>query len=263
MCLAGATGWAGSALAKGIAAANDLALVAGVSRSHAGQNLGHVLADSAVDCPVFATAEEALETPCDVFVEYTKPDVAVGNIRAALGASAHVVVGTSGLGDDDYAAIDVDARERGLGVLAAGNLALPVVLLGRFAEMASKYMPSWEIFDYASESKADVPSGTARELAHRLSKRARDPETPLASHRGPIETRGATMGGSRVHSVRLPGFVLSTEVLFGLPGQRLTLRHDAGPSAEPYVAGGLAAIRGVSSLVGVHRGLDTVLDLEA
>jgi 4-hydroxy-tetrahydrodipicolinate reductase len=77
---------------------------------------------------------------------------------------------------------------------------------------------------------------------------------------GEREARGATLGGTQVHSVRLPGFVISTEVIFGLPDQRLSIRHDAGASARPYVDGALLAIRRVSSLVGLHRGLDAVLD---
>lgn len=262
VCLAGATGWAGAALARGIARTNDIAVVAGVSRSHAGQTLGRVLGEPRLECPVFGSAHEALEIPCDVFMEYTKADAAMANIKAALGSSLHVVVGTSGLTESDYAEIDVIATEKRLGVLAAGNFALPVVLLQRFAELASTYLPSWEIFDYASATKKDVPSGTVRELAHRLASKEQAPGVPQESLHGPVEARGATIGGSRVHSVRLPGFALSTEIVFGMPDQRLTIRHDAGPSAEPYVAGGLLAIRSVPRLVGLHRGLDSVMSLD-
>lgn len=77
------------------------------------------------------------------------------------------------------------------------------------------------------------------------------------------EARGATISDSQIHSVRLPGYVISAEVIFGMPDQRLTIRHDAGSSARPYVDGALLAIRKVSGLLGVHRGLDAVLDLES
>src|SRR6185312_4428632 len=107
VCLAGATGWAGSELARGIAANSDLELVAAVSRRHAGQPLGTALGDAAITTPVFASAAEALAARCDVFVEYTHPDTARANILAALEHGAHVVVGTSGLTDEDYARIDV------------------------------------------------------------------------------------------------------------------------------------------------------------
>ena len=105
-----------------------------------------------------------------------------------------------------------------------------------------------------------MPSGTARELAERLGEvRQPDPAYPIEELHGPAEARGATVGGTQIHSVRLPSFVVSTEVVFGLPGERLTIRHDAGESPEPYVAGTLLAVRRVRGLVGLTRGLDTLL----
>ena len=260
--LAGATGWAGSAVARGIARSSDLELVAAVARRAAGSSLGAALGDSAIHAPVLATAIEALATPCDVFIEFTKPDSAKGNILAALGAGAHVVVGTSGLSDADYAEIDGVARAKTRGVLAAGNFAITVVLLQKFAEMAARYLDYFELIDYAHEDKVDVPSGTVRELAYRLGRiKAAHAGVPVDKVRGPRETRGATMSGVQVHSVRLPGFVIGVEAIFGAAGQRLHLKHEAGASAEPYVDGTLLAARKVSTLVGVHRGLDTVLEL--
>ena len=261
VCLAGATGWAGSELARALAASTDLALVAAVSRTHAGRNLGDVLAEPRLTCPVYASAAEALATPCDVFVEYTKPVSAKANIVTALDRGAHVVVGTSGLTDTDYAEIDAVAHRQRRGVLACGNFALTAVLLQRFAEAAAKLIPQWEIIDYAHDDKIDAPSGTARELAARLAKvRNPAPTIPVDRTVGPREARGATIGGSQVHSIRLPGYVISVEAIFGMPDQKLTIRHDSGSSARPYVDGALLAIRKVSGLVGVHRGLDAVLD---
>jgi 4-hydroxy-tetrahydrodipicolinate reductase len=262
VCVAGATGWAGSELARGIAAVDDLSLVAAVARKHAGQNLGDVLGEPRLHTPIFASVAEALAQPCDVFVEYTRPDSAKKNILAALEHGAHVVVGTSGLSDDDYAQIDAAARERQRGVLACGNFALTAVLLIKFAEMAAKLIPQWEIIDYASAGKPDAPSGTVRELAGRLGKvHLPTLEVPLEQTIGVRETRGGTLAGSQVHAVRLPGFVIGVEAIFGMPDQTLTLRHNAGSSAKPYVAGALLAIRNVSGLTGLHRGLDVVLDL--
>jgi 4-hydroxy-tetrahydrodipicolinate reductase len=262
VCLAGATGWAGSELARAIAATSDVGLVAAVSRSHAGRRLGDVIGDARITCPVYRTAREALVHPCDVFVEYTKPDVAKSHVLAALDHGAHVVVGTSGLTDQDLVEIDAVARRRTRGVLAVGNFAITVVLMQKFAEMAARVIPQWEIIDYAHDDKVDAPSGTARELAVRLS-RVRPPALTVPVERtvGEREARGATLSGTQVHSVRLPGFVISAEVVFGMPDQRLSIRHDSGNSARPYVDGALLAIRRVPTLLGVHRGLDTVLDV--
>jgi len=261
VCLAGATGWAGSELARGIAATDDLELVGAVGRRHAGQKLGDVLGAGGLDATIFASADEALAQSCDVFVEYTHPDTAKANVLTALEHGAHVVVGTSGLTDEDYAQIDAAARERRRGVLACGNFALTAVLLIKFAEMAAKIIPQWELIDYAGAGKPDAPSGTVRELAGRMG-RVRQPrlEVPLERTVGLRETRGGTLGGTQVHAVRLPGFVLGAEAIFGLPDQTLSIRHNAGSSAKPYVDGALLAIRKVSGLLGVHRGLDAVLE---
>lgn len=262
VCLAGATGWAGSALARHMAHSEDIELVSAVSRTHAGRILGNVLGEPRLTCPVFATAEEALDYPCDVFFDYTKPDVAKTNVLTALDRGANVVVGTSGLSNDEYAIIAAVAEARGRGVLAVGNFALTAVLLMKFAEMAAKLIPQWEIIDYASAGKKDAPSGTVRELAARLSRiRESDLIVPLEQTQGVAETRGARMGGSQVHSVRLPSFVISAEIIFGMTDQKLTIRHDSGSSAEPYVDGALLAIRKAGTFTGLRRGLDSVLEI--
>ncbi|HAL16725.1 MAG TPA: 4-hydroxy-tetrahydrodipicolinate reductase [Anaerolineaceae bacterium] len=263
VCLAGATGWAGSALARGIAQNEDLSLVAAVSRTHAGKDLGEVLAEPHLSCPIYATAQEALnQHACDVFFDYTKPDVAKTNSLAALRHGAHVVIGTSGLTDADYADLAQVAEQSQRGVLAVGNFAITVVLLQKFAEMAARHISQWEIIDYAHADKKDAPSGTARELSTRLAKiRPSELAVPLEQTQGIVETRGARVNGSQVHSIRLPGYTISVEILFGLPGQTLSLRHDSGSSAEPYVGGALLAIRKVNTFAGLRRGLDSVLDL--
>jgi 4-hydroxy-tetrahydrodipicolinate reductase len=235
-------------------------LVAAISRRYAGKTLGEAIGIEGLAAPVLSTVEEALETRPDVFVEYTKPEVAKHHVLSALKSGAHVVVGTSGLSNQDYDEINRVAQEVNRGVLAVGNFALTVVLLQKFAEMAAKYIPHWEIIDYAHSDKRDAPSGTARELANRLSRiQEAKLEVPLDEIDGPRESRGARLQGTQVHSIRLPGYIISIDAIFGMPGQKLILRHESGSSAEPYVGGALLAIREVSKLVGVHRGLDSIM----
>ncbi len=259
--LAGATGWAGSALARALARQPDLQLTAAVARRAAGRPLGEALDNPDLSAPVFATAAAALKLGCDVFVEFTKPDAAKLNVLAAIDAGCHVVVGTSGLTDEDYREIDTQARAHKRGVLACGNFAITAVLLQKFAQTAAQYLDHFEIIDYAHEDKVDAPSGTARELAFRVGA-VRTPRQGVAveSVRGPRAALGAELNGVRVHSVRLPGYVIAVEAIFGNAGERLQLKHEASSSAEPYVAGALLAIRRVATLVGVHRGLDVVMD---
>jgi 4-hydroxy-tetrahydrodipicolinate reductase len=185
-------------------------------------------------------------------VEYTKPDSAKANVLAAVEHGSHVVVGTSGLTEQDYAEIDIAARRQARGVLGVGNFALTVVLMQKFAETAAKLIPQWEVIDYAHDDKIDAPSGTARELAARLS-RARRPELTVSVEQttGEPAARGATLAGAQVHSVRLPGFVISAEVIFGMPDQRLSIRHDSGSSARPYVEWGAVGIATQLGMSGV------------
>lgn len=260
ICVAGATGWAGSELCRGILGTVDMELVAAISRNNAGKTLGEAIGIEGLVTPIFSTVEKSLNTRPDVFVEYTKPEVAKLHVLSALNSGAHVVIGTSGLSSEDYTEIDRVAKEVRRGVLAVGNFALTVVLLQKFAEMAAKYIPHWEIIDYADAWKKDAPSGTARELADRLSRiRETALDIPLDKLEGIKETRGARLQGTQVHSIRLPGYVISIDAIFGMPDQKLILRHESGSSARPYVDGALLAIREVGKLVGVHRGLDSVM----
>ncbi|NSL87666.1 4-hydroxy-tetrahydrodipicolinate reductase [Chitinophaga sp. Mgbs1] len=262
ICVAGATGWAASALCKAIIKTPDIELVAAISRSNAGKNLSEVLSlDTEKNIPIFATVEEALQVPSDVFFEYTSPVIAKHHILSALRAQRQVIVGTSGLTDEDYASIEAAAHDSGRGVLAVGNFAISVVLLNRFAEMAARYMPHWEIIDYASDKKVDSPSGSTLELVSRLAKVGQPITTiPIQDTKGYPETRGAAINHTQVHSVRLPGYIVSLEAIFGMESEKLILRHEAGSSAEPYVNGALLAIRKVQLVKGFRRGLDSVMD---
>lgn len=249
VCVAGSTGWTGAAVAAAVEAADDMELVSGVSRSATGTY------------GVYSTVAEALTAvPADVMVDYTSAEAVRANVDAAIEAGVSVVIGSSGLTTSDYEEIDAAARRAAVGVIAAGNFSLLAALLLRAAAEVARHVGAWEIVDYSSAGKPDVPSGTARELAARLAE-VRQPalERPLATLQGPVEARGATVDGTQIHSVRLPSFTVSTEIVFAAPGERLVLRHDPNESPEPYVAGTLYAIRAVPGRVGLTRGLDQLL----
>jgi 4-hydroxy-tetrahydrodipicolinate reductase len=259
VCIAGATGWTGRALVRAVVDAPDLALASAVSRSASGQDLGEALGGAALGVPVHAAVHEALDG-VDVLIDYTSATAVKANTLAAVDAGVAVVVGSSGLTATDFAEIDSAARERSVGVVASGNFSLTAAMCQAAALLAARHLPQWEVIDYASAEKTDVPSGTARELAERLGE-VRRPKVgrPVDQLQGPQEARGVTVAGAQVHSIRLPSFVVSTEVVFGLPDERLTIRHDAGATPEPYVEGTLLAVRKVPDLVGLTRGLDTLL----
>jgi 4-hydroxy-tetrahydrodipicolinate reductase len=246
VCVAGATGWTGNAVAQAVEAAADLELVAGVARS---------------DPASFNSAAEALDAiAADVLVDYTHAAVVKANVLAAIERRVGVVVGSSGLSAADYVEIDARAQTQHVGVIAAGNFSVTAALLLRFATEAARHVAAWEVIDYASAGKEDAPSGTSSELAERLEGvRAPALDVPLDETQGAREARGATVAGTQVHSLRLPSFTVSTEVVFAADGERLSMRHDAGESPAPYVAGTLLAIRAVPGRVGLLRGLDQLL----
>ena len=246
VCVAGVTGWTGRAVAVAVEEAEDLELVSGVSRS---------------DPASYSSVAEALDAvEADVLVDYTHASAVKDNVLAALERGVCAVIGSSGLTSADYDEIEAQARERQVGVIAAGNFSLTAALLLRLATEAARHVDAWEVIDYASAGKPDAPSGTSRELAERL-EAVRRPVVgvPLDEVLGATEARGATVAGTQVHSLRLPSFVVSTEVVFAAEGERLSLRHDAGETPAPYVAGTLLAIRAVRGRVGVTRGLDQLL----
>jgi len=168
----------------------------------------------------------------EAMVDFTAPDVVVGNIESAFQAGVPCVIGTSGW---DTAEVEDKAREAGLPVFYAPNFAIGAVLMMRYASEAAKQMPRAEIVELHHESKVDAPSGTAKATA-------------------------AAMGGDvPIHSVRLPGIVAHQEVLLSQPGELLTIRHDAF-SREAYVPGVLLALERLPDLQpGLTIGLESLL----
>lgn len=260
VCVAGATGWTGSAVTGALLASSEFHLVGAIARRQAGRDIGEVLGQARANVNIVGSLDEALTVPTDVLIDYTGPEVVKGHILAALDNGVRVVVGTSGLTASDYVDIEQRALERKLGVIAAGNFSITAALAKYCALIAAQYLPSWEIIDYASAAKIDAPSGTTRELAEELATIAPNHvEVALEQTHGPKEARGATIDGTQVHSIRLPSYVIAFETIFGLPDERLTIRHDAGSGAAPYVSGTLLATRKVMEVSGLVRGLDRLL----
>jgi 4-hydroxy-tetrahydrodipicolinate reductase len=165
-------------------------------------------------------------------IDFTRPDAVVANVERSLDAGAPVVIGTTGFDRD---AVDALARDAGLACFHAPNFSQGAVLMMRFAEAAAKAFPRAEIVELHHESKRDAPSGTAKATAERMG----------------IE--------AAIHSVRLPGLVAHQEVIFGGPGETLTIRHDT-LSREAFVPGVLLALERVRDLPpGLTVGLDALL----
>jgi 4-hydroxy-tetrahydrodipicolinate reductase len=168
---------------------------------------------------------------CDVAVDFTRPDAVVSDVERCLAAGVPVVIGTTGF---DVEAVDARARDAGVPCFHAPNFSRGAALMMRFAEEAARAFPSAEIVELHHETKRDAPSGTAKTTAARMGT-----EPPI-------------------HSVRLPGLVAHQEVIFGGPGETLTIRHDT-ISREAFVPGVLLALEKVRSLPpGLTVGLEAI-----
>ncbi len=194
----------------------------GVVLSSALAQAGHHVSDGRLEGP----------QGCAAAIDFTRPEAVMGNVEQCLAAGVPVVIGTTGF---DTEALDSKAREAGVPCFFAPNFALGAVLMMRFSEEAAKSFPRAEIVELHSEAKRDAPSGTAKATAARM---GTDPV---------------------IHSVRLPGLVAHQEVLFGGPGETLTIRHDT-TSREAFVPGVLLALERVRELPpGLTVGLDALL----
>ncbi|OLD27216.1 MAG: 4-hydroxy-tetrahydrodipicolinate reductase [Chloroflexi bacterium 13_1_40CM_3_65_12] len=196
------------------------------------------------------------------FVDFTRPSDAMHNVLAAVAAGASPVVGTSGLSPADVDKLETACNAKAVGGIVAPNFAIGAVVMMHLAEIAAPLFEGVEVIEMHHAAKLDAPSGTALSTAKRLA--ARRGNKPF-SHKKPEKvtlegTRGGEEGGVAVHSIRLPGFVADQEVIFGLPGQTLTIAHRT-TSREAYVPGVLLAIRRVVAEPHFYRGLDQLLGL--
>jgi 4-hydroxy-tetrahydrodipicolinate reductase len=197
-------------------------------------------------------------------VDFTRPSEALHNALAAVAAGASPVVGTTGLSTADVDKLQTACKARGLGGIVAPNFAIGAVLMMHLADIAAPHFDAVEVIEMHHAAKLDAPSGTALGTARRLA--ARRGDKPFSHKKAEKETLAGTRGGEEgnvaVHSIRLPGFVADQEVIFGLPGQTLTITHRT-TSREAYVPGVLLAIRRVTSEPRFYRGLDQLLGLDS
>jgi 4-hydroxy-tetrahydrodipicolinate reductase len=197
-----------------------------------------------------------------VVVDFTHPSAALDNALAAVKAGAAPVVGTTGIPAEGVDRLEAACRERHLGGIVAPNFAIGAVLMMHLAEQAAPFFTAAEVIEMHHAAKADAPSGTALATARRLAaRRGRDAFTHAKSEKITLEgVRGGVEREVGVHSVRLPGVVADQEVIFGLPGQTLTISHRT-TSREAFVPGVMLAVRRVISEDRFYRALDELLGL--
>lgn len=206
--------------------------------------------------PVWKDLTEALvQVKPEVCVDFTEPGSAVDNALACLELGVSPVVGTSGM--DAEALERIRAASSTIPAIVVPNFAIGAVLMMRFAEMAAKWMPEAAVVELHRFEKEDAPSGTAMHTAERIGKARQPTDRPqrLIKADGAM---GALVEDVPVHSIRLPGLLAHQEVLFGAPGETLTIRHDSLDRVS-FMPGVLLAIRKVRSLESLTVGLETLV----
>lgn len=212
--------------------------------------------------PITPALAELLDlVPTDVVVDFTTAEAAAANAAEALSRGVPIVIGTTGLGQPELDRIDGLARSANVGALVAPNFAIGAVLLAQFARIASAFFDSAEVVEIHHDGKIDAPSGTALMIAQAMREARGRPFAPdqVSKHVLP-HSRGAEAGDLHVHSLRMPGFVATHEVIFGGPGQSLTLRHDS-IGRDSFVPGVIYAVKHIRGRSGLIYGLDKLMGL--
>ncbi|MET9631842.1 4-hydroxy-tetrahydrodipicolinate reductase [Lentzea sp. NPDC006480] len=238
----GARGRMGSEVVRAVEAAKDMEVVAAID----------------ADDPLSSLVDSGAQ----VVVDFTHPDVVMGNLEFCIANGIHCVVGTSGFDNEKLAAVEALLSDKPeVGVLVAPNFGIGAVLLMRFSEIAARYYESAEIIELHHPRKADAPSGTAAHTA-RLIAAAREGMDPMpdATTQEEPGARGAVVDGVRVHSLRISGMIAHQEVVFGGESETLTIRQDSLHRTS-FMPGVVLGVREIVGRPGLAVGLDKYLDL--
>lgn len=246
IAVCGANGKMGQEVIKAVNAADDMNLVACVDINN-GQ---------------FSSIKEAKEAnKIDILIDFTQPASIYENALFCLNNGISIVIGTTGLKDDQIEELEELSKKNNLGCLIAPNFSTGAVLMMMFAKMASKYFKNAEIIELHHNQKKDAPSGTAVKTALMMSEENESFINGNCPEKETLEgARGAeAYNNIHIHSVRLPGYIASQEVLFGSSGQILTIRHDS-MNRECYMPGVIMAVRYINENKRFVYGLENIMD---
>jgi len=210
--------------------------------------------------PITQEISDFFKAEVDVVVDFTIAEASKNNLPLLAEEGIDVVVGTSGLSDQDFSIIEKKFNESSC--LIVPNFAIGAVLMMHFASIAAPWFNTAEIIEYHHNQKKDSPSGTAIATAERMSSASNQWDEDPTINESIAGARGAKLKGIPIHAVRMKGMVAHQEVIMGSIGQTLTIRHDS-PDRESFMPGVLLAVQGVASLPnGLTIGLEKLLGIE-
>jgi 4-hydroxy-tetrahydrodipicolinate reductase len=248
----------GRIVCRAVDAEPDVELVAAVNPSFEGRPLAPIVGFE-TELRIAGSIDVLLDAEVEVAVDFTQPDVVMGTIQYIVEHDINGVIGTTGIGPEQLEEVRgwMNTRQGDAGVIVAPNFSIGSVVGQRLAEEAARFFPAAEVIELHHDEKKDAPSGTAAATARRIAAARKE---AWSGPGGGEPFRGGNVEGIRVHSVRLPGLVAHQEVIFGGPGQTLTIRHDA-PDRSSYMPGVLMAIRRIDGMPGLTVGLEPLLGL--
>jgi len=253
--VAGAAGKMGRTVCQAVAAEPDLELAGGFDvLVSALETVSELKAK-----PKAASLSELLkEVKADVLVDFTRADAVLNNVKVATEAGLHAVIGTTGLSGVEIDQLIELTKKTKRNILLAPNFAIGAVLMMKLAAKIAPFFERAEIIELHHDQKADAPSGTAIMTAELIADQLKT--KPLKEAEKFAGARGAKVREVPVHSVRLPGLVAHQEVIFGLKGQVLTIRHDSLDRTS-FMPGVIKAVREISNYRGFTYGLDKILGI--
>lgn len=257
----GVTGAVGQKIVPVILAREEFELVGAIAKHSIGRDVGTALGlGEPVGITIASSFDQAVAgRTADVLLDFSTSEAAAVNGRAALMAGVAVVLATTAVDEQAVDEMSRIAEQKRVGLFLAPNLTIVGQVMFRAAELIRPYFGDVEIVEYHNSAKRDAPSGTALETAKKINASRAPGSTSDATARGIVEARGATVGNVRIHSVRLPSFYSRHEVLFGRPGEMLTITADQF-STEPLIDPTLKAARLLLKEQGVVRDLPGLFD---
>ncbi|MDY6833496.1 MAG: 4-hydroxy-tetrahydrodipicolinate reductase [Chloroflexota bacterium] len=260
MVVHGALGKMGKEVLSAVCADPEIEPVGAIEQQPDKQEIS--LPDDSKTIPITSDIDSLLKTHHpDVMVDFTVVEASMSAIRIAALHNVNLVIGTTGFTEDNLSEIEELSREHNIGIVIASNFAMGAIVMTHLAKVASKFFDWAEIIEMHHEGKVDAPSGTAITTAEAMIEAHGKPfDYQTAQKESVAGTRGGEIEGVAIHSMRLPGLLAHQEIIMGMAGQTLRIRHDT-INRQCYMPGVLLAIKEVVHLKGLNRGLDSLLHL--
>ncbi len=257
----GACGKMGREVVKAVYKQENMQLVGAVDLTNVGLDIGSIVLNEEIGVKIQQDLQTAInELKPDVAIDFTQPSVIYNNAKILLNSGVRPVIGTTGLTDAQLEELKKLSEEKNVAALIAPNFTIGAVLMMMFAKKAAQYFDNAEIIELHHNQKKDAPSGTAVKTAQLMAQEKTDFTKNNCAETELIEgSRGGnSYSNIHIHSIRMPGYIASQEVLFGAAGQVMTIRHDS-MDRECYMSGVILAVNHVYNNAGFVYGLDNIL----